>query len=288
MGTRPRKIDLSKKPNKMELHCCAEWGDLARHPRFVRLISKGGWESEEAADAIRLAGPWCTAFQSLWLVTHGGFGVATADSSASEKELWTAADAYLRRLLAMLPPSRDFNLVFGLDVNQGQEVGRLQNAYYIPRAAETINDLKCAHKCYPRSDETRRVVTRGIPCPDRATRVGSSTMNLLVCHDAVAFSGRGEATRGHERDGWAAILMKETVVTEDSFVVHLIHYLDQPGEGKVFTNARRRLAGCTSVLSSFGTQLNPFEDWSNLNRIQYSTAESAGPTLDLFVLRTDE
>lgn len=112
---------------------------------------------------------------------------------------------------------------------------------------------------------------------------------MLICHDLAAFSRRSEATRGEEREEWARQLDSEVPRDGSMGVVHPIHYLDKPSQGKVFTSGMSSLidSGLGWGISTFNTRLSPKSQLQELQKVEARTARFAGPTLDLYVYASE-
>ena len=148
-----------------------------------------------------------------------------------------------------------------------------------------VQECKRVWKSYPRWDEMH-LYTKGKPCRNRVVFTHRDRICLLVCHDMAAFSGRSQANRGQQREIWARQIDSEVTRGPNTGLVHLIHYLDSPSEGRVFTNGMEALisSGVAWGISTFKTELYRTADWQGLREIEERTARFAGPTLDLYVM----
>jgi hypothetical protein len=256
-----------------------ETGSGACDVHAVRLVSNESLTASAAAQAIELAAPFAEEFQAEFLVTPGGFGVShptERSCMASERSVVGFVSDFLERI----PDHRAFDIVLGIDDAEGQ----VQDAYFIGGSAARYSDCQRAWKSYPRADEAERLCTKGRACPCRMVHSNGWQICMLVCHDLAAFSGRSEANRGPEREKWAKQLGSEIPHGPNTFVVHLIHYLNNARQGKSFTSGRQQLIseGVMSCVSTFRSQdLAPSD--IEMEKIRGTTARFAGPTLDLYV-----
>jgi len=289
MGTMYRKtakgmVVTGNDPVSVEVFDLGEWGRTSNGTRVVRLISPEPLNAKAAAEAITAATKFVEEFKAQLLVTPGGFGKAVPEFRGREIETFTeAVQGYVAHLLQFIPAKRRFDIILGVDGVVGQR-GYVQDAYFIPREAQLVQECKRAWKSYPRSDEMY-LETKGKPCRDRVVFTHRDKICLLVCHDMVAFSGRSEANRGQQREIWARQIDSEVARGPNTGLVHLIHYLDSPSQGKVFTNCMKVLisSGVAWGISTFKTELDRTADRQGLREIEERTARFAGPTLDLYV-----
>jgi len=130
------------------------------------------------------------------------------------------------------------------------------------------------------------VHTKGKPCAHRCINTDYSDINMLICHDLVAFGGRSQARRGLKKEKWANQLASEIKFSKGAGIVSLVHYLDTQKQGSAFINGMDNLInkGMTWGVSSFKTMLDPQIDSQELQIIRQRTSRFSGPVLDLFVL----
>lgn len=261
--------------------------------RIVRLISRERLDATEAAKAVSKAVKFAKQFNADLLVTPGGFGVAKCQRPYHEKEAIKASEGFISKFLQLVPVSRSFDMIIGVDVigvdDNGvavnEDYGLLQDSYFIPKSASAVSQCARAWKSYPRSDEESWLLTKGTACPRRTVDTGEWRISMLVCNDMVAFSGRSRANiRVGQRRDWAEQLSSEVFRGPGTCVVHLIHWLDNSlREGKVFVNGMRNLVddGVVGGISTFNTKLR--SNSKDLKKHRERTAEFASPTLDLYV-----
>ncbi|MQY55631.1 MAG: hypothetical protein GH152_00145 [Dehalococcoidia bacterium] len=286
MGTMHRKrgkgtTSTFEDATSVEVVDLGEWGWNDDAMRMVRLISHKPLNPREAAQAIVKASPFVKEFKAQLLVTPGGFGEAFPKFRGSEIEtLDEAVQCYVAEFLQFIACNRNFDIILGVD-SQG---GYIQDAYFLPGAACSIQECKRAWKSYPRWDEMY-LYTKGRACQNRVVSSGRDKISLLVCHDMVAFSGRSQANRGQLREKWAMQMDSEVARGPNTGVVHLIHCLDSPSEGTVFTNGMAALisGGVTWGISTFKTKLYQTQSLHELREIEERTAKYTSPTLDLYV-----
>ena len=287
MGTMHRKtakgmVITGDDPISVEVFDLGEWGRDSNGTRVVRLISHEPLNAKATAEAITAATKFVEEFKAQLLVTPGGFSEAVPEFHGREIETFTeAVQGYVAHLLQFIPAKRHFDIVLGVD-GQG---GCVQDAYFISREAQLVQECKRAWKSYPRWDEMY-LYTKGKPCRNRVVFTHRDRICLLVCHDMAAFSGRSQANRGQQREIWARQIDSEVARGPNTGLVHLIHYLDSPSEGRVFTNGMEALisSGVAWGISTFKTKLYRTADWQGLREIEERTARFAGPTLDLYVM----
>lgn len=268
-------------PTSVEVFHLGEWGRGSNGICIVRLISHEPLNAKAAAEAITAATKFAEEFKAQLLVTPGGFGEAVPDFHGSEIETFTeAVQGYVTDLLRLIPAKRDFDIILGVD-GQG---GRVQEAYFVSKEARSIQECERAWKSYPRWDEMH-LYTKGKPCQNRVIITARDRICLLVCHDMAVFSGRSQANRGQQRETWARQIDSEIARGPNTGLVHLIHYLDSPSEGRVFTNGMAALisSGVAWGISTFKTNMYRTANWQGLREIEERTARFAGPTLDLYI-----
>ena len=286
MGTMHRKTGkgtaiVGDAPTSVEVFDLGEWGRGSNGVRVVRLISHEPLlNAKAAAEAIMAATKFAEEFKAQLLVTPGGFGEAVPEFHGSEIETFTeAVQGYIGRLLQFIPVERHFDIILGVD-SQG---GYVQDAYFISREARSIKECKRAWKSYPRRDEMH-LYTKGKLCQNRVIITDRDRICLLVCHDMAVFSRRSQTNRGQQREIWARQIDSEIARGPNVGVVHLIHYLDSPSEGRVFTNGMAALMDSVAWgISTFKTGMYRTANWRGLREIEERTARFAGPTLDLYV-----
>ena len=258
-----------------------EWGNSDYGIRIVRLVSKESLDSKAAAYAVKGALAVAEEFGAHLLITPGGFGLAKSQHPFQEKEAMQAITGFVSEFLQLVPAKRSSSIILGVDT----QYGTLQDAYFIPDDAKSVERCVRAWKSYPREDELRLVITKGRPCPNRTVRVDKSTVSMLVCHDLASFAKRSQVNRGTERERWAKQLNTEVARGADTGVVHLMHYLDKSPQGRIFASGMDALikSGVTWGISAFKTTLNSYSDLSELQKIERRTARFAGETLDVYV-----
>lgn len=276
-----RTAIASDDPASVEVFDLGEWGKGSDGIRVVRLISHEPLYVKEAAEAITAAIKFAEEFKAQLLITPGGFGEAVPEFHDSERETFTeAVQGYVANLLHLIPAERHFDIILGVDSQDGY----VQDAYFVSREARSIKECKRAWKSYPRRDEMH-LYTKGRLCQDRVIITNIDKICLLVCHDMTAFSGRSQANRGQQREIWAKQIDSEVARGPNTGIVHLIHYLDSPSEGRTFTNGMASLisSGVTWGIATFRTKMYRTANWQGLQEIEERTARFAGPTLDLYV-----
>ncbi len=286
MGTMHRKTGkraaiAGDDPISVEVFDLGEWGRGSNGIRVVRLISCEPLNAKAAAEAITAATKFVEEFEAQLLLTPAGFGKAVPEFHGSEIETFTeAVQGYVADLLQFIPAERHFDIILGVD-GQG---GYVQDAHFVSKEARSIQECKRAWKSYPRWDEMH-LYTKGKPCQNRVIIADKDRISLLVCHDLAAFSGRSQANRGQQREIWARQIDSEVARGPNTGLVHLIHSLDSPSEGRVFTNGMAALisSGVAWGISTFKTEMYRTADWQGLREIEERTARFAGPTLDLYV-----
>lgn len=265
--------------------CIGEFGDPKRGIRIVRLIANYSLSPQLAAQSVEAAVPYIEDFHAQLLITPGAFGLAELPGTYkqnSEKGTHEAVQEYVTDFLQLIPSERNFDIILGVDGGKDGE-GWLQDAYFIPSIATTIEDCQRVWKSYPTSDDVSYLYTMGRACPCRVVNSYGMKICILVCHDLAAFSNRSKATRGTERERWAEPLESEVARGGNTGIVHLIHYLKKPNSGLVFANGMKNLVneGVGWGLSTFRTPLDPHSN--GFKKLQERTARFAGPTLDIYV-----
>lgn len=263
-----------------------KWGsDVRCSMNVVRLISCESLNPQAAAKAVESAIKFVGEFKAHLLITPGGFGAAERKFPYGQREANKAVVGFVNEFLQLIPANRSFDVILGVDECSGW----LQNSYFIPKDASLVSQCQQAWKSYPLTNpekgiyEERYLLTKGKACPTRTARSGGWQIPMLICHDMAVFSARSRATRGAQREVWAKKLGSEVSRGSNTYVVHLIHYLETALAGGVFTNGMDNLVngGVAGGISTFKTKLDKASQ--GFKYLQERTARFAGPTLDLYV-----
>lgn len=280
-GLRTPISGISSSINLKPLQECGN-PDLGIH--IVRIITRESVSVDLATEAVIGAVPFMKDFNAPLLVTPGAFLYVDLSERLDDQVAGTTVQSAMTKFLNRIPRDRKFDIILGVDAGMYRE-GWLQDAYFIPRDADSIEGCRRAYKSYPRSDEVRYLYTTGRACSSRSVKAAGHTINMLICHDLASFSGRSKATRGYEQEMRAKQLNSEVQRGPDTGVLNLIHYLDGPMQGGVFIDGMTNLIqdGVAWGLSTFKTQLDPASSMDDLRKIQERTTRHAGPTLDLYL-----